>query len=86
MASLAYCRKGSASFMAVPRLGVLLTTQLLLTGGGCLCKNAHSATRRDCRIGLSFFVRNARHATNRVLGELSPTNGPGPRNGETFNA
>jgi hypothetical protein len=31
-----------------------LATKHLPTGRGCLCKNAHSATRRDCRSGLSF--------------------------------
>jgi hypothetical protein len=47
--------------------------------GVSVCKNAHSATRRDVASVFPFFVRNAWHATNRVLAELSPTNGPRPR-------
>jgi hypothetical protein len=40
----------------------LVVGELSPTGRGCLCKNAHTTTRRDCRSDLSFFVRNARYA------------------------
>jgi hypothetical protein len=33
-----------------------LATKHLPTGRGCLCKNAHSATRRYSRNGLSFLL------------------------------
>jgi hypothetical protein len=64
IASLAYRRNRSASFMTVSCLGdtlvASLTTKHLPTWRGCLCKNAHSATRRDCRSGLSFLLGTRR--------------------------
>jgi hypothetical protein len=60
MASSAYCQNRSASFMTVSCLGapigVLLIAEPLPTETGCLCKNAHSATRRDVASVFRFFL------------------------------
>ena len=63
--------------------GTVQNGTLLPTGTGCLFETMLTRPLAATSHRSLFFLKNARHATNHLLGELSPTDGLEPRKGET---